>query len=209
MSTSGYLIIVWSRNKLTRFHTRSHGCIKSNEPAGDWTQDPITLVWCSNPWATSPYWVIKLIAWRLFTKAQDCLVYSNKSPILKGAAVEFISWCPTLLQLRKSSGQEVVGFPGIQVMDEVSDSERAASPSSDMRPTSLPNYVQAVYNDLRKLFSSFTIPFLSLLSPTADGLLPELGSEPKTIIWCPRSTTSREHCLNWRCDVMYTPALST
>ena len=82
-----------------------------------------------------------------------------------------------------------------------------------MRPTCLPDYVQPVDNDLRKLF------FLHLRLPSylwhllipgkADGLLPELGD----IFQSPRqsdlphrqSTVSTEGMMS---KVMYTPALS-
>jgi hypothetical protein len=63
-------------------------------------------------------------------------------------------------QLRKGSGQGIIESPGIQVIDEVSDSDRTASPSPDMRPTCLPDYVQPVDNDLGKLF------FLQLRFPS-------------------------------------------
>lgn len=86
------------------------------------------------------------------------------------------------------------------------------SPSPDMRPIILPEYVQAVDNDIRKYFSSFTIISTTFYLFKSGRSFTRIGwylSDLWTITWCPRFTTSREHGLNRRYDVRnYTPLTS-
>ena len=91
--------------------------------------------------------------------------------------------------LRKNSSQEIVESPQVPAFHELP--ETMASPSPDMRPTSLPSYLQTAENDLRELLCKY-LAIVCLFAEKANDVWPELNTSDLRSL-DPESIVSNEH----------------